>query len=607
MDGLRAVAIVLVVAFHVGLAGFSGGFIGVDVFFVISGFLITRGLVAESERQGRPALLRFWARRVRRLVPALGLMLVVVLGLALVVVPFVEWQTVASQARAAALYVSNLAFARQATDYFAPNIDTSLFLHTWSLGVEEQFYLLWPLLVLAVCVVVKDRPAPRRAALAVTFGVTFAASLALCIVQTANGSAYAFFGLPARAWEFAAAGLLAIAPVPDSWRGARLAVVSASLGIAALALATATYSQDSTYPGYRALLPVIGALLVIHGGTARRSTTDPAAVAGSTNPVSATLALPPLQWLGRVSYSWYLWHWPFILLAVQWVGRDSVPVRAGAALVALGVGVVAHAIVENPARFDPRLVRSRRLTYSMGAAITALVLVVSVGLDERGQRRLVPRTIRLADLGGRVGPEVRLRAPDAHARRHRLLRGRRPPEPPQPPAGRRLARPPLGAGLRSGRSPGGRPPHRPLAEHLPGRAGPGGHAAGDAEQGLRHVPHPDGPLGPGAPTHCGGDLGQRHVRESCSSCRRAGGPRRHRPRRGATTTSATSRRCGRWASRWARSSTPPETHPIRSIAWPTIPRAGAPHRCRGPSIPRRRWPTHWRGPAPSSAGYPRST
>ena len=166
-------------------------------------------------------------------------MLVVVLGLALVVVPFVEWQTVASQARAAALYVSNLAFARQSTDYFAPNIDTSLFLHTWSLGVEEQFYLLWPVLVLAVC---RGRQgsaeASRRAALAAVFGATFAASLALCIVQTAHGSPYAFFGLPARAWEFAAAGLLAIAPVPESWRGARVGAVSAGLGIAALALAT---------------------------------------------------------------------------------------------------------------------------------------------------------------------------------------------------------------------------------------------------------------------------------------------------------------------------------------------------------------------------------
>ena len=213
------------------------------------------------------------------------------------------------------------------------------------------------------------------------FGVTFAASLALCIVQTRSGSPYAFFGLPARAWEFAAAGLLAIAPVPDSWRSARVGVVSAGLGIAALAVATATYNQDSTYPGLRALLPVIGALLVIHGGTARRSTTDPAAVAGSTNPVSRTLALPPFQWLGRVSYSWYLWHWPFILLAVQWLGRDSLTVRAGAALVALGVGVLAHAIVENPARFNPRLIRSRRLTYSMGAVVTVVVLAVSIGVD----------------------------------------------------------------------------------------------------------------------------------------------------------------------------------------------------------------------------------
>ncbi len=383
IDGLRALAIVLVVAFHVGLAGFSGGFVGVDVFFVISGFLITRNLVAESDEHGRPALLRFWARRVRRLVPALGLMLIAVLGLAMVILPFVEWQTVASQARAAALYVSNVAFARQSTDYFAPNINTSLFLHTWSLGVEEQFYLVWPVLVAGVCLAVRGRTQDRRPALLAVFGATFVGSLALCLIQTAHGSPYAFFGLPARAWEFAGAGLLALVPTPAWTRRGAVPLVSAGLGLVALAVATTTFDQDSTYPGWRALVPVVGTLLLIHAGTRRRGAGaddhDPAVA--DTNPISTSLAARPVQWLGRVSYSWYLWHWPFILLAVQAVGRDTLGVRGAAALVALAVGAAAHEVVENPARFNPALISSTRLTYAMGVLITALVLVLSVGVD----------------------------------------------------------------------------------------------------------------------------------------------------------------------------------------------------------------------------------
>jgi peptidoglycan/LPS O-acetylase OafA/YrhL len=379
IDGLRAVAILAVVAFHVGIPGFSGGFVGVDVFFVISGYLITRNLVTETDQHDRPALLRFWARRVRRLVPALALMLATVLILALLVLPFPEWTTVAAQARSAALYVSNIAFAHQATNYFAPNVDTSLFLHTWSLGVEEQFYLVWPLLVTGVCALTRGRGARRRGGLVAVFAVTFSASLALCLVLTATGSPSAFFGLPARAWEFAAAGLLVLAPIPDRWRGGRTATVAAVVGLAAIAVAVVSFNQNANYPGWRALVPVGGALAVIFAGLApsHPETTR----ARSTGPVSWALAVAPLQWVGRVSYSWYLWHWPFILLAVQATSRDTLGVRLAAAVVALGVATLAQAVVENPARFDPRLVASSRLTYSLGAAATAIVLVFSLGVD----------------------------------------------------------------------------------------------------------------------------------------------------------------------------------------------------------------------------------
>jgi peptidoglycan/LPS O-acetylase OafA/YrhL len=200
IDGLRAVAIVLVVGYHALIPGFHGGFIGVDVFFVISGFLITRNLLSESTRTGRVALMTFWAKRIRRLVPALALMVVVVVALALIVLPSLDWPSVADQARAALLYVSNLVFARQATDYFGGDISTSLFLHTWSLGVEEQFYLLWPLLVGGACLLVRGRERRLlRPVLIVGFGVTFVVSLSLCVHLTSTGSAFAFFGLPSRA------------------------------------------------------------------------------------------------------------------------------------------------------------------------------------------------------------------------------------------------------------------------------------------------------------------------------------------------------------------------------------------------------------------------
>jgi peptidoglycan/LPS O-acetylase OafA/YrhL len=378
VDGLRAVAILLVVAFHVGVPGFSGGFVGVDVFFVISGFLITGNLLTESDAAGRPGLVRFWARRIRRLVPPLALMLVVVSVLTLAILPYVEWQTVAAQGRAAALYVSNLVFARQATDYFAPNVNTSLFLHTWSLGVEEQFYLVWPVLVVAAALAVRRRRRWLRPLLAVIFSATLVASFALCLHQTTAGSPYAFFGLPARAWEFAAAGLLALSPVPRvlARRVPQLAAFVVGAGL--IVTATLVYDQQSPYPGARALLPVVGAVLMILAGTGRGAAT--------TNPLSVALSARPMQWLGRVSYSWYLWHWPFILLAVEAVDADTLAVRGAAALVALGVATLAHELIENPVRFNPMLNRSPARTYALGVVITMVAITATVGLDTASAR-----------------------------------------------------------------------------------------------------------------------------------------------------------------------------------------------------------------------------
>ena len=369
IDGLRAVAIVLIVGYHVGLPGFTGGFVGVDVFFVISGYLISRNLLVESARDGRVGLLRFWGRRIRRLVPALALMIVAVLALSIPILTSLEWQAVASEARAAALYVSNIVYAGQTTDYFAEDVGSSLFLHTWSLGVEEQFYVVWPLLVGLAAAATARRRSMLRPTLIAIFATTLVVSFALCVVLTSRGSAHAFFGLPSRAWEFAAAGLLAAIGVPRLLARRGVAVAASIAGLALIAGALFGFGAHTTYPGAWPLIPVAGTMLLLLAGSASHA-----------EPITRVLATAPCRALGRVSYSWYLWHWPLILLAVAAFDRDDLWITTGAALVALLVGAVVYRFLENPVRFNRRLIDSLRSTYVMGVAVTIIVLVASFGL-----------------------------------------------------------------------------------------------------------------------------------------------------------------------------------------------------------------------------------
>ena len=376
IDGLRAVAIILVVAYHADIPRFGGGFVGVDVFFVISGYLITRNLFSEADRTGGVALVQFWARRIRRLVPALALVIVATFLATMWVRPVIGWGEVAAQGRAAALYVSNLTFASASTDYFAADVRSSPFLHTWSLSVEEQFYVVWPLLAGAACLLAA-RSGRRRAWLVGAFALVGVVSLPLSLAQTADGSVWAFYGLPSRAWEFAVAGLLAA--VPARWLGwPRAARALASVGgLALIAFATLRFEESDPYPGVRALVPVLGTLLLIASGDGSAD--------GGFRPLTWLFCTAPAQWLGRVSYSWYLWHWPAIVLAVDAFDRDTVGLRTTAAVVALGIAAAAHHLVENPVRFHQGLARSSRPTIAMGVVVTAAVVASSFALAARGQ------------------------------------------------------------------------------------------------------------------------------------------------------------------------------------------------------------------------------
>jgi peptidoglycan/LPS O-acetylase OafA/YrhL len=380
VEGLRAIAIVAVVGYHVGLPGFGGGFVGVDVFFFISGFLITGLLVAEVTRDGRVSLSRFWARRARRLLPAATLVLAVVALLSWFALPRLDHRSVGLDVIAAALYVSNIRFAGQATDYLAAESTPSPVLHFWSLGVEEQFYLVWPLLVILVALVARSRRRPgagvRRVHLAAALALLGAASFLLSLRLTDRSEPWAFFGMPTRAWEFALGGLLAIGAAAllrlpvlvrrgAGWVGGALLVGSVVLVDAA-----------RPYPGTQALWPVLGTCAVILAGT-----TAPDRALG----LPRVLTTWPMRAVGRLSYSWYLWHWPALVLAVAVWGELSTPVLLAIALLMLVPAVLSYRFVEQPVRHAQALVADPRrslllgLVLSVAAALAGGLLAVAPG------------------------------------------------------------------------------------------------------------------------------------------------------------------------------------------------------------------------------------
>jgi peptidoglycan/LPS O-acetylase OafA/YrhL len=354
IEGLRGIAVLIVVLFHCGIPGFSGGFVGVDVFFVLSGYLITGLLVAEIRKTSRLSLLQFYARRARRLLPASALTLLVTLLIGALILAPQELVGAGRASRATALYVSNVFFATNAADYFAPDVKSNPMLHTWSLAVEEQFYAFWPLLILLGLRWWRS----TKALVSVLSAVTMV-SLGIGIWFTIDGGTFAFYQLPARAWEFGVGGLAVLLPrgtlkvSSDWWLALGWLGVLAILGSAHFILG------DTRFPGWIALFPVAGTVAAL--------------VAGSEDPdrgIGAVLNSAPLQTLGTLSYSWYLWHWPFLVFSTALFPGASIAVKTTAAVASLAVAAVSHRFMENPIRFHPYLVRRPGLSLCFAAALT---------------------------------------------------------------------------------------------------------------------------------------------------------------------------------------------------------------------------------------------
>ena len=366
IQGLRAVAVLLVVFYHAGVTWLSGGYVGVDVFFVISGFVITGLLLRERETSGRTSLVGFYGRRSRRIIPAATLVIVVTVVMTYARAGVVFGAQTATDARWAAVFLANFHFASIGTNYLTAQLPPSPLQNFWSLAVEEQFYLVYPTVFLLIASV-RSRWSVH-AKLFVGLVVIIAGSFALSVFQTASSPTVAYFSPLTRAWELAIGALVAVSTKWLLTLPKTVCAVLTWVGLAGIAFGALFFNGNTAYPGSLVAIPVVGAAFVIAGGTR----TPPWAA-------ESVLKRGPFQWFGKLSYSIYLWHWPLLIIAADVAGTTSLPFRRNIIwlVVALAASVASFYLVENPLR-HARLSRFGRWTpIGLGAVLIAVSLVVA--------------------------------------------------------------------------------------------------------------------------------------------------------------------------------------------------------------------------------------
>ncbi len=390
VEGLRAVAILLVVLYHARVPGFTGGFIGVDVFFVVSGYLITGLLSNEYANNGKIRLAEFYARRSRRLLPAISLLVVATVIAGYLLLAPVEQVVIARTAVATSAYLSNVFFARNAVDYLAEVAEHNPLLHTWSLAVEEQYYLAFPIsLVLLFFIASKLGKRKQGILTLLAFGGVTVLSLAVSILLTKYRQPWAFFLPPARAWEFAIGGLGYLVPVylgkgSGSYAGdlesegqnGRMNWRSAIgwLSIVVLLIVTYVFGRETEFPGYVATVPALATLGILIGDYGQKLS------------VNRILGLKPLQFVGKLSYSWYLWHWFILVFTDSLFQREfHYPVRSLAVALSLLPAYASYRLVENPIRFSKFLKPRPAYSIAMALALTVGCVAFAAGWNYRAR------------------------------------------------------------------------------------------------------------------------------------------------------------------------------------------------------------------------------
>jgi peptidoglycan/LPS O-acetylase OafA/YrhL len=374
---MRAVAVLGVVIYHLRASWLPGGFAGVDVFFVLSGYFITGHLLREVRANGSVDLLRFWTRRIRRLLPAATLTVTGTLLAALVVADPLDGQRFARDGGYAAVFSLNWHLAREGTSYFADPAP-SPFTHFWSLGVEEQFYLVWPVLLLLVAIVVRSARAVRPVVLVLVAGASVA-SFGVALIQTHGAQPYAYFATYSRVWELGVGAALAAAGSALGRLPVWLCWLLRWGGVAAVVGFYVRAPLDATYPGWYLLVPAVGAALVVAAGV------GPGRGLGEErrrDPLAVALASPPGQLIGRYSYGWYLWHWGPLVLFPLLLGHSLTAVELWAcAAGALVLAALSFHLVEEPIRVHRGLaIRRGGRSAVLGVGLVTVSLIGSVSV-----------------------------------------------------------------------------------------------------------------------------------------------------------------------------------------------------------------------------------
>lgn len=380
LQGLRAVAVILVAVAHARVPLLQGGFIGVDVFFVLSGFLITGLLLSDAVKNGSVSLTNFYARRARRILPAASLTLATTSLVCYYLLNYVRAKQAIWDSLWASIFAANIHFSNLRTDYFARAQPPSPVEHFWSLSVEEQFYLVWPgLLALVLFVLVakaaasrkarRDLATPAIARLFVIIVALTAVSLVWSIHYTQASPTASYFSTLSRVYELGLGAALATitafaARIPPLAR-----LVTGWLGLVGIAMSAVLFSAGTPFPGYAALLPTVGAAMVIAAGIGEGR---------SRLSVGRLLAAAPMRYVGDRSYTYYLWHWPFLIIAAQYFGRTlSVGANLGLLVGAFLLSMFTYRLFENPIRRAewPAL---QSLTLWPAAALSVLVVAALV-------------------------------------------------------------------------------------------------------------------------------------------------------------------------------------------------------------------------------------
>ncbi len=366
VQGLRAVAILLVVLYHAVIPGISGGYVGVDVFFVISGFVITGVLLRERAATGRTSVVAFYGRRARRIIPAASLVIIVTVVAAFHYLGALTGHETAVDGQWSALFLANFHFAASQTNYLSSQQPPSALQNFWSLAVEEQFYIVYPTIFLITARLA--RGISLRGRLAVVLVIVIVVSYAYSIVLTSTNGPIAFFSPLTRAWELALGGLIAVAGqplrrIPQFW-----AALISWLGLVTIVVVSVTLTSTTVYPGALVALPVLGAGFVIAGGAAQP-------VWG----VERLLRQRPFQLLGLISYSLYLWHWPILIIATQSRGATTLPVWDNVIwlLVATGAAAATYWFLENPVRHSKFLISRRWASIIVGLCLIGATVGVT--------------------------------------------------------------------------------------------------------------------------------------------------------------------------------------------------------------------------------------